>query len=726
MTNRKIGRYEVKSELGRGGMATVFLAYDPQFKRDVAIKILPKEFLHDREFRSRFEREATTIATLEHPAIVPVYDFGEDNGQPYLVMRYIGGGPLTKRIEHGPMPLDEVVQIIERIAPGLDYAHSRGVIHRDLKPDNILFDQQGLPYLVDFGIAKLAETSATLTGNAIVGTPAYMSPEQGRGDPDIDGRSDIYSLGVIVYEMLCGQLPYTANTPTGLIMKHLTEPVPNVLEANSQLPSGVQAVIAQALAKRKYVRFSTATELAQTLAAAARGEKIVSERAVNATMALPKEQVRATGTRQKQPISRSRMTRPPQVKEPAPAKNSSVRKWLVGAVMLLVISAIGSVFGGMLSTNRTVSTTISASATSVPSTETSPPATNTQIPPTLEPNTPVPVIAMEQEFTPTEPPSATPLPTPTPTPEPAGPVIGGADKLAFVSDNDIWISNIDGSNTQRLTVSGGNKLNTQWTPDGQSITYIAGKCVQAVHIKTGQVSTIFCANWADYIGGFESSPNGQYIALSLSEGLYILPYDFEMLSQIRTKEQLITAQKCTSYTDASTKAVRWSDDSKKIAVVATVTVQGRQVDMIKVFDISRCGQPPVRIDEFPGVRFDMRRYDVTPVIADFDWDGESLFALTVNTINDFGETYIYNLVTQRAEVITPIEGHCCYNGFRWSPDNEYFMFAYQDQRYGEGADLYYVIYGTIGTGADYVPIPFSDEILKGSREKPQPSFRPFP
>ncbi len=731
MTGKKIGRYEIKSELGRGGMATVFRAYDPQFKRDVAIKVLPKEFLHDKEFRSRFEREATTIAALEHSAIVPVYDFGEEDGQPYLVMRFMGGDSLQERIDQGALPLDEVIRIIDRVAPALDYAHSQGVIHRDLKPDNILFDQQNIPYLADFGIAKLAETSATLTGNAIVGTPAYMSPEQGRGDPDIDGRSDIYSLGAIVFEMLSGQLPYSANTPTGLIMKQLTEPIPNILDVNNDLPAGVQAVIAQALAKRKYVRFSTATELAEILAAAARGEEIAIARAVNETMALPKDQIRATGTRQKKRTrpSQSKMVKSSQSNRGSKSKNTSppLIKWLL-VIVFIGFAGYGAfyIFNNFISANQVPYVAALDNLTPTPEGEnpvvdTSHP-TSTDIVQLSEEPTLTPELILNQESTATEQPSATPLPTPSATP--SGPVIGMTDKLAFVSDNDIWISNLDGTETERLTTSGGSKFNTQWTPDGQSVTFIAGKCVQAVHIETSQVSTIFCANWSNYIGGFESSPNGQYIALSLHEGLYILPYDFNMLSQIRTKEQLVSAQKCTSYTEAPTKAIRWSNDNKSIAVIANVTDQGRQVDMIKVFDVSRCGQPPVRIDEFPGVRFDMKRYNIDPTLVDFDWNGEALFALAVNTINEFGEIYIYNLVTQRAEIITPIEGRCCYKSFRWSPDDEYFMFAYQDQRYGEGADLYYVIYGTIGTGATYEPIPFSDEILKGTRENPQPSFRP--
>ena len=159
MEPQKFGRYEIKAEIGRGGMATVYHAYDPRFEREVALKVLPRAMLHDPQFRTRFEREAKTIAMLEHPAIVPVYDFGEEDGQPYFVMRYMTGGSLTDRMKNGPMTVQEVAHLFERLAPALDEAHAKGIIHRDLKPGNILFDQYGEPYISDFGIAKIAATS---------------------------------------------------------------------------------------------------------------------------------------------------------------------------------------------------------------------------------------------------------------------------------------------------------------------------------------------------------------------------------------------------------------------------------------------------------------------------------------------------------------------------------------------------------------------------------------
>src|SRR5574341_423307 len=269
MADKTVGRYEIKSEIGRGGMSTVLHAYDPRFKRDVAIKILPREFLHDPLFRARFEREAETIAALEHPAIVPVYDFGEDDGQLFLVMRYMGGGSLSDRLEKGPLSLTKTIGILQRLAPALDKAHGLGVVHRDLKSANILFDEDENGFLSDFGIAKLTETSFGLTGTgSMIGTPAYMSPEQARGDPGVDGRSDIYSLGVILFEMLTGDLPFTADTPMGIAIKHITDPVPRVLNIAPDLPPRCEAVVVRAMNKDPENRYQTMAEMVADLRSA--------------------------------------------------------------------------------------------------------------------------------------------------------------------------------------------------------------------------------------------------------------------------------------------------------------------------------------------------------------------------------------------------------------------------------------------------------------------------
>ena len=421
MIPERIGRYEIRQELGRGGMASVYLAHDPSFGRDVAVKVLPSQFLHDPTFRARFQREARTIAALEHPAIVPVYDFGQEGEQPYLVMRAMPGGSLLDRMRAGPIPLADIENITSRISAALDHAHGQGIIHRDLKPGNILFDQHGNAFLTDFGIAKLAESSATYTGSGIIGTPAYMSPEQIQGDKDLDGRSDVYALGIIMFEMLTGQSPYRADTPAKLMMKHVLDPVPHISQVKPDLPPDYDSVLSKALAKSRDNRFASAGAMASALKLAATGEfeppaivddaTMIDQPAAGATAvaaAVGQTIVEypgqpATGPGTAQPVAgaydQTRIDAPP---PPAPlAAEERQRRiptwvWIAGAVAIflcLIVGGGGAILGfGVL--NGDDAGTEVAGATEEPATRegevaTRPPATDvpepTEAPPTEPP-----------------------------------------------------------------------------------------------------------------------------------------------------------------------------------------------------------------------------------------------------------------------------------------------------------------------------------------------------
>ena len=237
-------------------MGTVYRAYDPTLGREVALKVLqPQLHMQEAQFAMRFEREARAIASLEHGSIVSLYEFGEDGEWIYIVMRLMKGGTLGERLERGPMSLEETIGILRRVGSALDRAHSRGIVHRDLKPANILFDEEGDAYLTDFGIVKAEDSTGlkTKTGQAL-GTPQYMSPEQLEG-MELDGRSDIYSLGIILYEMLSGSRPYEGASTARVIAMQLTAPVPSIVEANPDLPPELEAVIKKAMAKEPEERY---------------------------------------------------------------------------------------------------------------------------------------------------------------------------------------------------------------------------------------------------------------------------------------------------------------------------------------------------------------------------------------------------------------------------------------------------------------------------------------
>jgi serine/threonine-protein kinase len=262
-----LGPYEIVETLGQGGMATVYKAYEHELQRHVALKVLPVEFLRDPAFGERFQREARVVARLEHPNIVPIFAYGieEHQGIPWMAMRLIAGGHVGDRIGDNRLNVTETVALIAQVADALDYAHAQGVIHRDIKPQNILLDIRGRVYLADFGIARISESSGALTGSGVItGTPQYMAPEQATGEP-VDHRSDVYSLGVVAYKMLAGRAPFDAPTPVALLMKHAREPVP--VPPIEVVPQALAQPLLKALEKRPKNRWQTAGEFARALQA---------------------------------------------------------------------------------------------------------------------------------------------------------------------------------------------------------------------------------------------------------------------------------------------------------------------------------------------------------------------------------------------------------------------------------------------------------------------------
>jgi len=719
MEPQKFGRYVIKGEIGRGGMATVYHAYDPRFEREVALKVLPHEMLHDVQFRTRFEREAKTIAMLEHPAIVPVYDFGEEDGQPYFVMRYMTGGSLSERMKVGPLSVQEAARLLTHLAPALDEAHAKGIIHRDLKPGNILYDQYNDPYVSDFGIAKLSEAQSNVTGSAIVGTPAYMSPEQAQGET-IDGRSDIYGLGVILFEMFTGQQPYHGDTPMSVVVKHITDPVPHILDIKPDLPANLEKVVEKSMAKDRAQRYQTVKALAADLTSVANGQppKFLEEDAtvvgsgVETTVKAqkPVKTLAETVLTRKPPAGQAAApVAAPAVAPARPVRPNRMGLWIglgAGALVLFVV-VIGLL---VLFRNK-----IPFLAAPVPT------QTRTlSLPPTFTPEV-LPLEDTPVALSPTV--ADTPLPTETISPSPTAtvqglPVLGGSDQIAFLSDFTIWTMNVDGTNLTQVSQDNAEKRDLQWSPDGQSLFFLSGKCIHYVTVADGNDVIVTCFSSATYLESFEISPDATKVAISLDRVLFVVPFDLKAISAAHNWTNLRDMpDKCVQYgagivnevNQPLVKNVRWSADSKKIAAdTLAVSASLTRVDLILVFDISKCdGTISGWLDNFPGSRFTMSGFNTTPIIPFFSWDGQSLFLLNTSVRLKAGFLYGYNIDKKQGAAIKPLNV-CCYQSPVWSSDGTRIMFAYQDIDHAGPVELYMIPYGAVGTGATYEPFELPD------------------
>lgn len=287
LTGRKFGKYQLTERLGRGGMADVYKAYQPGLDRFVAVKLMHGHLAESADFVERFKREAQSVGQLRHPHILQVIDFDAEADVYYMVMEFIKGDTLKNYIEEkGALSLDEALKITEQLADALSYAHQHQMVHRDVKPANVMFidDKRQHVVLTDFGIARLLGQSNMTVSNTFIGTPAYMSPEAGRGER-VDERADIYSLGIMFYEMLTGRVPYDADTPFAVVLKHVNEPLPPLHQFNVKLPDSVERILLKALAKDPTDRFQTAADFknALTNARKALGSEAAVQRDVLAT-----------------------------------------------------------------------------------------------------------------------------------------------------------------------------------------------------------------------------------------------------------------------------------------------------------------------------------------------------------------------------------------------------------------------------------------------------------
>ena len=465
-----IDRYQIKHELGRGGMAVVYLAADPRIGREVAVKIILGTLMDDAVYRKRFNREVKAVAALEHPNIVPIYDYGIFEKQPFLVMRYMSDGTLAARIARKPLPLGDTVTLILRIGEALDEAHSRGIIHRDIKPANILFDQYGKAFLADFGIVKNLDAQTTPTDpKALAGTPAYMSPEQVQGKK-LDGRSDVYSVGAMLFELLAGKRPFVADMPVAVALMHLNDPVPDILALKPGLPAPIGTIITRAMAKSPEERYPTVGALAADLAAAAgmTAADVVAY-APRITKASRKNQ--EDNSPATMPVGDGEPVRPVRIQVPARGSRLTGTPILLGALGVLAL-CVGGV-AAMLSWGGSGH----AAATATPF---------------IAPSTPT-QVAMPG---------------------------GGTGQIAFVTNAagtpDIFLLDVRSKATQRLATTIVSKTSPSWSRDGRSMLFVSQVANQYVILSMKadasdvttvlqQAATIYSAAW---------SPDGSKIAFT--------------------------------------------------------------------------------------------------------------------------------------------------------------------------------------------------------------------
>ncbi len=306
---QKVGIYRVVQKIGEGGFGAVYTAEDTAIGRQVVLKVLTTDAAGDEMMLKRFQREVEMIARLEHPHILPVYEYGQVEGDPYIAMRFMRGGSLDDALRRKGLPQELLLDVLEQVAEALDFAHDRDVIHRDLKPANVLLDESGNAYLADFGLAKTMEGTRDLTATGgLFGTPAYMSPEQVRGEK-LDRRSDIYSFAILTYEAFAGENPFQVGAPMDYILKHMTEPPRPITTLVPGLPKEVDSVFAQALAKDPERRLARATEFVANLRSALKGERVATPAHAPAIAAVPSRTLGAAPTEIAEP-ERARRTRP--------------------------------------------------------------------------------------------------------------------------------------------------------------------------------------------------------------------------------------------------------------------------------------------------------------------------------------------------------------------------------------------------------------------------------
>jgi len=690
------GSYEVKQEISRG-RTRLYLAYDRNFGIEVVIKVLPKDFFEDQDFFTRFKQDLQILAAANLPGILPIYDLGFYQEYPYLVERYLPGGTLADRIANGPMDLDEVVRIVQKVSKALDSAHRRGVLHLNLKPQNIIFDSDGEPYLSDFGMVKISANIGYQVLNFIDGAPAYVSPEQALGQFNLDNRSDIYSLGALVYEMLSGQKPFKSERLVEQAAAHVTTLAPDLLKLRPDLPSGCAAAIDWAMCKDPDQRYQSATEFA-----------VVFSQQADPEVYMEYETRRL---------------------------NRRLRIALLTALVLILSGVASSFYFGWVDAEQARNNVLAfVMPSSTPTITLTMTTTPTPVTPT-ETNTPLPVTAISiltpTPPTPTDTPTITLTPSNTPVPTVSGPIIGFANRIAVINDNEIYVMRLDGTDLEQLTADREPKDDLQWTPDGKALIYYSkGNYIMLSY--PGRKKTIL-GKFSDFALSIDQKRvvvGDKIIAPNKNWEWWNFIGPFDLLLQGFLKEVSIEAT-MGGCPFVGGRRTRFSADGETLAAIfPSPSEDGRLRDVVQLFSLRSVGKVLMLFDIFPANRFKLKGYlgkDDDPKLYDFGWDGVNTFAVHGNvTRTKFGEMVIYTRTQNNATSVTlaPVDNRCCYQDIQWSPDGNYLLFVYQNSETLTDTQVYYELFATIGEKIPRTPLPFPEGFFKNPDARVEPALRP--
>lgn len=666
LIGKQLGGYEIEDRIGHGGMATVYRARQTSMNRVVALKILPRHLLKDDTYLQRFEREVKIVSQLEHRNIVPVYDYGEHDGQPYIAMRYMPAGSVDDLLRRGPLTPDVILSIVNQVAPALDYAHNKQVLHRDLKPSNILLDDGGGAFITDFGIARILGTEshgATITTQGVVGTPSYMSPEQAQGK-DLDGRSDIYSLGVMLFEMFTGRRPFESETPYGVAVMQVTTPPPSPRAFKPEISGPVEVVVLKALKKKPENRYQTAAELAESLKKAIENpttdlhdtepRPLLSQGGTQPTPMPPPPPVYHNNPT---PTSPSQPMRPPVMK-----RKRSNNFWLsvvlgsvIGCGLLgLMVAVALLIASNLLSDDEQSPTAVPSPAVVVPQ-------------PGDEDTTATPVFTVATPI-----PSRTPVQTPVevlPSPTFAPDFNITSSQIVYFSFRegryDIFLLDLRTGEEARLTDDLNTSSYPQISPDGTRMVFQSNRDgdfdIYVMNLESRLVTRLTDNDYRDRIPSW--SPDGQWVVYS-SDTRGDGNFDIYRIPASGGTPELI-------YSDGQRNShVRYSYDGRYLVFTSGLSGDANTWEI-------------VRLDLATGETLQLTDNDVRDASPSFSRNNQTVLFTTAGE----GNAAIAVMPADGGEV-TVIHDDPGYEwGMHYSPDGQFIIFNSQQN---DGANLYLI------------------------------------